>query len=578
MNRTERGGKLLGPVLAGFFIMGFCDLVAPITGRIGDEFPAGQQGAVSFLPTMVFLWFLVLSTPVAALMNRWGRKATALVGYGFTIAGMLVPYAAGAGCSLVWYFVGFGLLGIGNTFVQVAVNPLLATIVPGERMTSYLTVGQIFRNTSLLLLAPLVTGLVAWTGSWRLLLPIYAGLTVLGGVWLQMTAIPEPPRRAHTAGFGECFRLLKNPRVLISTAGVACFIAGDVGIGFLVVDPHHDGILRLPHRRDTGRSVAVDALLRREIPGLEHGRSLAAGPGAGLRAERSGNLYGNRSVGIRHGVRLRHVLCRGDKGRSGTGQRGGGTDDSGHLRRSRIGSGLRGGDPCDGRSAHGNALRGGVPGLHALGCTPAATKMNIIKTYMRKLGLTLLLVCAAWGASAQRPRTMVEWGVIGGINVPDYTTNMDATDIRNKMGWQAGIVTAVKFGAVAVEPQILYVRQGLRIRPEGGEELNLKSNSIDVPVLASFRLLNPLRIYAGPVFTVMNDCKQKSGGDLLDFGRIRPSLSYTVGAGVVLLRHLLIDVRYNGQFRSKHDVVLPDGRQLDKLRTYNVALSVGYIF
>lgn len=204
--------------------------------------------------------------------------------------------------------------------------------------------------------------------------------------------------------------------------------------------------------------------------------------------------------------------------------------------------------------------------------------MNIKKTYMRKLGLTLLLVCAAWGASAQRPRTMVEWGVIGGINVPDYTTNMDATDIRNKMGWQAGIVTAVKFGAVAVEPQILYVRQGLRIRPEGGEELNLKSNSIDVPVLASFRLLNPLRIYAGPVFTVMNDCKQKSGGDLVDFGRVRPTLSYSVGAGVKLLRHLLVDVRFNGQFRAKHDVVLPDGARLDKLRSYNVALSLGYLF
>ena len=195
-----------------------------------------------------------------------------------------------------------------------------------------------------------------------------------------------------------------------------------------------------------------------------------------------------------------------------------------------------------------------------------------------KILLTLLLAGSAGRAAAQRPRTLVEWGVIGGINIPDYTTNMDATDIRNKMGWQAGIVTAVKLGAFAVEPQILYVRQGLRIRPEGGGELNLKSNSIDVPVLASFRLLSPLRIYAGPVFTVMNDCKQKSGGDLLDFGRIRPSVSYTVGAGVVLLRHLLVDVRYNGQFRSKHDVVLPDGRQLDKLRTYNVALSVGYIF
>ena len=46
----------------------------------------------------------------------------------------------------------------------------------------------------------------------------------------------------------------------------------------------------------------------------------------------------------------------------------------------------------------------------------------------------------------------------------------------------------------------------------------------------------------------------------------------------VLMRPLLIDLRYNGQFRSKHDVVLPDGRQLDKLRTYNVALSFGYLF
>ena len=196
----------------------------------------------------------------------------------------------------------------------------------------------------------------------------------------------------------------------------------------------------------------------------------------------------------------------------------------------------------------------------------------------RKIVLTLLFAAVALSAAAQRPRTRVEWGLIGGINIPDYTTNMDKTEVKNKLGWQAGIVTAINLGAFAIEPQILYVRQGLRIRLDGDKELNLKSNSIDVPVLASFRLLHPVRIYAGPVFTVMNDCKQKSGGDLLDFGRVRPSVSYTAGVGVVLVRHLLIDLRYNGQFRSKHDVVLPDGRQLDKLRTYNVALSFGYLF
>nr|WP_290540527.1 porin family protein [Alistipes sp.] len=196
----------------------------------------------------------------------------------------------------------------------------------------------------------------------------------------------------------------------------------------------------------------------------------------------------------------------------------------------------------------------------------------------RKILLTVFLTLVAAVAVAQRPRARVEWGVIGGINIPDYSTNMKSTDVKDKLGWQAGITTAINLGAFAIEPQILYVRQGLRIRPEGEPEVNLKSNSIDVPVLASLRLLNPVRIYVGPVFTVMNDCKQKSGGDLLDFGRVRPSVSYTVGAGIVLMRHLLIDLRYNGQFRSKHDVVLPDGRQLDKLRTYNVALSFGYLF
>lgn len=196
----------------------------------------------------------------------------------------------------------------------------------------------------------------------------------------------------------------------------------------------------------------------------------------------------------------------------------------------------------------------------------------------RKLILSFLFVATALTAMAQKPRARVEWGVVGGINIPDYKTNMDQTEIKNKLGWQAGITTAINFGVVALEPQILYVRQGLRIRPQGGGELNLKSSSIDVPILVSLRLLKPVRIFAGPVFTVMNDCKQKSGGDLLDFGRVRPTMSYTVGAGVLIMRHLLIDLHYNGQFKAKQDVFLPSGQVLDKLSSYNVALSFGYIF
>lgn len=194
----------------------------------------------------------------------------------------------------------------------------------------------------------------------------------------------------------------------------------------------------------------------------------------------------------------------------------------------------------------------------------------------RRLLFSLLFVAAAGAASAQPLK--VEWGVMAGVNVPDYKTSMEMTDIRNKLGWQAGIVTSLKFGWVSLDPQIFYVRQGLRIRPEGESELNLKSNSIDVPVLVAFRPIRVVRIFAGPVFTVVNSCKQKVGQDRVDFGRIRPTLSYSVGAGVAVFKHLTVDLRYNGQFKAKTDVVLPDGRGLDKLRTYNVALNVGYLF
>jgi len=204
-------------------------------------------------------------------------------------------------------------------------------------------------------------------------------------------------------------------------------------------------------------------------------------------------------------------------------------------------------------------------------------KSKMLFSMFRKLLFSLLFVSAVATASAQRLK--VEWGVVGGINIPDFTTKMDKTDIKNKLGWQAGLAASLHFNrSFSLDPQVLYVRQGLRIRPEGGGELDLKSNSIDVPVLVSFRLLKPFRIFAGPVFTVMNDCKRKSGQDRLDFGRIRPTLSYSVGAGVTLLKHLTVDLRYNGQFKAKTDVVLPDGSEMDKLRTYNVALNVGYLF
>lgn len=198
---------------------------------------------------------------------------------------------------------------------------------------------------------------------------------------------------------------------------------------------------------------------------------------------------------------------------------------------------------------------------------------------MRKLFLVLLVSMAASGVSAQIRRSGIgiEWGVLGGINLTNYETKFDAADVQNRMGWQLGMSIAAKFGWFAIEPQLLYVHHGMKINIADAANVRLKSNSIDVPVLFSVRVLRPLRINIGPVLSVMNDCKYKSGGSTVDFGRIRPTVSYTAGVGLTLLGHMLVDLRYNGQFNSVKNPMTDRDLNID-LRANSVALSFGYIF
>lgn len=220
----------LYPALMGFFIMGFCDIIAPITGKISEQY-AEHAAIVSFLPSMVFLWLLLLSTPLASIANRRGRKFVALIGYALTVAGLSIPFAAGRGCDLVCYFAGFALVGMGNTAVQVAVNPMLAMIVPDAKMTSYLTIGQICRNISILLVGPLVLLLGA---DWSMIFILYAALTVVGAAAMWRSPLQDAAAGdTHSVSMADCFRLLGNSRVAMCAIGIGAIIACDVAVGTL---------------------------------------------------------------------------------------------------------------------------------------------------------------------------------------------------------------------------------------------------------------------------------------------------------------------------------------------------------
>lgn len=218
---------MLIPVMFSFFTMGFVDLVGIATNYVKADFHLSDTLA-NLLPSMVFFWFLIFSVPTGMLMNKIGQRKTVLLSIVVTVAALLLPLINYSFASML---ISFSLLGIGNTLMQVSLNPLLSNIVTGNRLASSLTLGQ-FVKAIASFLAPIIAGwaAVSW-GNWKLLFLIFLVIAVIACVLLGMTHINESSSaETKSSTFGECFALLADKVVLISFLGIVCHVGIDVGL------------------------------------------------------------------------------------------------------------------------------------------------------------------------------------------------------------------------------------------------------------------------------------------------------------------------------------------------------------
>ena len=213
------------PVLATFFVMGFCDVVGIATSYLKQDF-ALSESLAGFIPSMVFIWFLFLSVPAAIAMNRIGRKAMVQVSNAVTFVGMLIPFFS---YTFVSCMVAFVLLGIGNTLLQVSLNPLLTNVVKGERLTSCLTGGQVVKAVSSFCGPFIALAATAAFGNWKYLFTIYAAITLLSFLLLEVTEIPREAAEGKQATLGQAFGLLKDKTVLLFFLGIFFVVGVDVG-------------------------------------------------------------------------------------------------------------------------------------------------------------------------------------------------------------------------------------------------------------------------------------------------------------------------------------------------------------
>jgi len=230
MNKSKSYLSALLPVMLCFFTMGFVDLVGIASNYVKQDLGLADSQANLF-PSLVFFWFLIFSVPTGLLMNRIGRRKTVLLSIAVTIVSLLIPIF---GESFIIMLISFSLLGIGNTLMQTSLNPLISTIIKGDKLASSLTFGQ-FVKAIASFLAPYIamwgaTGALPLFGlGWRVLFPVYTVIAIIAILWLGATPIEEEKTNGKVSSFGDCFGLLRNPFILMCFLAIMCHVGIDVG-------------------------------------------------------------------------------------------------------------------------------------------------------------------------------------------------------------------------------------------------------------------------------------------------------------------------------------------------------------
>ena len=223
---------ILLPILLGFFVMGFSDIISTTMLRIKEECRLSEVMAGA-LPMMIFVWFLLISIPTGVLCGRIGRKNTVLSALFLTVAAMLLPFAANA--ERFWiYFLSFALIGIGNTMLQAALPALMSNVVSPDQLTSRISLGQAVKAVCAWVTPLIALAASKLMGNWKYMFLVYGGVTFAVGLCLLFARIPRERVEGPRASFRSSLALLANPYILAMAVGIVFAVGADVGFDLLV--------------------------------------------------------------------------------------------------------------------------------------------------------------------------------------------------------------------------------------------------------------------------------------------------------------------------------------------------------
>ncbi len=223
-NKTKQ--QIIYPIMFGFFIMGFADLVGIATNYIKADFSLSDTVS-NLIPMGLFLWFALCSILTGILMGKIGRRNTVLIAFTITVAAMLIPLFI---YKYEYVLFSFMLLGIGNTILQVSLNPMVAYIVPSNRVTSVLTLGQFIKAVSSFLGPVIASAATIYWGNWKLTFLVFGVTTLLAGVWMLCTIPSREQKEESNTTFLSTLQLFKDSHIILLFLGILLIVGIDVGL------------------------------------------------------------------------------------------------------------------------------------------------------------------------------------------------------------------------------------------------------------------------------------------------------------------------------------------------------------
>jgi MFS transporter, FHS family, L-fucose permease len=255
MTRTPSGQRAaFASVTTLFFAWGFITVtVDPLIAAMKSIFQL-SYAEVMLTQFAFFMAYGVISLPGAAIVSRLGYARSILGALGIMLAGCLwAPFATRVG-TFGLVLVSLFIIASGITILQVAANPLAASLGPPERSHFRLTLSQAFNSLGTAL-APYLASTVLLAGG---IFAVPAGATVTAAqraeslrhidfgflcvaglilllglfIWSVRRKLAVPVAGgAAAAGGGSVVEALRSRWALLGAAAIFLYVGSEVSIG-----------------------------------------------------------------------------------------------------------------------------------------------------------------------------------------------------------------------------------------------------------------------------------------------------------------------------------------------------------